>query len=220
MTCCVIIPFYNEKDFIREVVEISARYCDSIYVIDDGSTDGGAQNIPKIPGVEIFTLERNQGKGAALRLGFIQAIKQGYDTIITIDGDKQHNPEFIPKFMEALVNNPVVIGKRKFDTSIMPFHRILSNSISSFLISLKTGIKVLDSQSGYRGFRCSLLKEILPEENGYIAETEMLIKASKYCDSFAWVDIPTIYGEEKSKMKNIETTLKFVKQIVKPLGDF
>ncbi len=220
MTCCVIIPFYNEKSFIREVVEISAGYCEAIFVVDDGSTDGGANTIPKIPGVEIFTLEKNQGKGAALRLGFIQAIKHGFDTVITLDGDKQHNPEFIPNFMEALANNPVVIGKRKFDTSIMPFHRILSNSISSFLISLKTGIKVLDSQSGYRGFQCSLLKEILPEENGYIAETEMLIKASKYCDSFAWVDIPTIYGEEKSKMKNIETTLKFVKQIVKPLGDF
>lgn len=220
MTCCVIIPFYNEKNFIREVVEISAGYCEAIFVVDDGSTDGGANTIPKIHGVEIFTLEHNQGKGAALRLGFIQAIKHGFDSVITLDGDKQHNPEFIPNFMEALANNPVVIGKRKFDTSIMPFHRILSNSISSFLISLKTGIKVLDSQSGYRGFQCSLLKEILPEENGYIAETEMLIKASKYCDSFAWVDIPTIYGEEKSKMKNIETTLKFVKQIVKPLGDF
>jgi len=219
MTCCVIIPFFNEKNFIREVVEISASYCESIFAIDDGSTDGGADTIPKIPGVEIFTLEKNQGKGAALRLGFIQAITRGFDTVITLDGDKQHNPEFIPKFLEELKINPVVIGKRKFDTSIMPFHRILSNSISSFLISLKTGIQVLDSQSGYRGFQCSLLKQILPDENGYIAETEMLIKASKYCNSFAWVDIPTIYGEEKSKMKNIETTLKFVKQIVKPLGD-
>lgn len=219
MTCCVIIPFFNEKNFIREVVEISASYCESIFAIDDGSTDGGADTIPKIPGVEIFTLEKNQGKGAALRLGFIQAIKRGFDTVITLDGDKQHNPEFIPKFLEELKINRVVIGKRKFDTSIMPFHRILSNSISSFLISLKTGIQVLDSQSGYRGFQCSLLKQILPDENGYIAETEMLIKASKYCNSFAWVDIPTIYGEEKSKMKNIETTLKFVKQIVKPLGD-
>lgn len=220
MTCCVIIPFYNEKDFIREVVEISAEYCNSIYVIDDGSTDGGASTIPDIQGVKIFTLEKNHGKGAALRLGFIQAIKDGFDTVITLDGDKQHNPEFIPKFMEALMDSSVVIGKRKFDTSIMPLHRILSNSISSFLISLKTGINVLDSQSGYRGFKCSLLKAILPLENGYVAETEMLIKASKYCDSFAWVDIPTIYGEEKSKMKNFETTLKFVKQIVKPLGDF
>ncbi|GAB1442102.1 glycosyltransferase family 2 protein [Ignavibacteriales bacterium] len=220
MTCCVIIPFYNEKKFIREVVEITADYCDSIYAIDDGSTDGGADTIPNLPGVKIFTLAENQGKGAALRLGFIQAIKFGFDTVITIDGDKQHNPEFIPQFIEALQNSSVVIGKRKFDTSIMPFHRILSNSISSFLISLKTGINVLDSQSGYRGYNCSLLKLILPKENGYIAETEMLIKASKYCNSFAWVNIPTIYGEEKSKMKNFETTLKFVKQIVKPLGDF
>jgi hypothetical protein len=79
---------------------------------------------------------------------------------------------------------------------------------------------VFDSQSGYRGFKCSLLKQIIPEDNGYVAETQMLIKASKYCKAFGWVDIPTIYGAEKSKMKNIETTLKFVKQIVKPLGDF
>lgn len=220
MTFCIIIPFYNEKDFIREVVEISSGYCESVFAIDDGSNDGGANLIPKIPGVEIFTLESNLGKGAALRLGFIKAIQRGFDAVVTLDGDKQHNPDFIPKFIEALKTQSLVIGKRKFDTSIMPFHRILSNSISSFLISYKTGIKVLDSQSGYRGFRTSLLKKILPVENGYVAETEMLIKASKYCKSFGWVDIPTIYGEEKSKMKNIETTLKFVKQIVKPLGDF
>lgn len=220
MSYCVIIPFFDERRFIAEVVSKSLKYCESVIAIDDGSTDGGAELIKHFSGVEVVRIEVNSGKGNALKTGFLRALERGFSRVITLDGDLQHPPEYIPKFIEQLDNFDFIIGKREINHKIMPVERVLSNTISSYLLSKKTKINIRDSQSGYRGIKSSLLERILPDEKGYIAETEMIIKASIWGAAFGWVDIPTIYGEEKSKMKNMETTLKFVKQIVKPLKDF
>ncbi|MBN8546199.1 MAG: glycosyltransferase family 2 protein [Ignavibacteria bacterium] len=220
MSYCVVIPFYNEKRFIFEVVKQSLEYSPVVIAVDDGSTDGGAELIGGMEGVEIIRLEPNSGKGNALVTGFKSALDRGFKKIITLDGDLQHPPKYIPYFLAELENYDFVIGKRKIKPGIMPISRVISNSVSSFLLSKKTGVRIIDSQSGFRGIRASLLKEIIPVEKGYIAETEMIIRAAKKQASFGWVDIPTIYGEEKSKMKNMETTLKFVSQIVKPLKDY
>ncbi len=220
MTCCVIIPFFNERPFIRQVVSGCILHALKVIAVDDGSTDGGASEISGIEGVEVIVHPYNRGKGAALRTGFEVAIRDRFDMVITLDGDLQHPPEKLPDFIAAISENDLVIGKRNFTIGVMPPHRILSNLISTGLLELKTGTRFKDSQSGYRAFRADLLKKILPRETGYVAETEMLIKASRLRAKVGWVDIPAIYGEEKSKMKNIETTIKFVMQILKPLREY
>jgi len=220
MNCCVIVPFFNERKFISQVVSRCKQHVARVIAVDDGSTDGGAVEISGIDGVDVIVHSSNLGKGAALRTGFEIAIDEQFDAVITLDGDLQHPPEKLPEFITAIATNDVVIGKRNFTFGVMPPHRILSNTISTALIKLKTGTGFKDSQSGYRAFKTSLLKNILPVEPGYVAETEMLIKASRLSASVGWVEIPAIYGEEKSKMKNIETTIKFVKQILKPLREY
>ncbi len=220
MKVCAIVPFYNEQRFIAGVVRDTLRFVTEVIAIDDGSTDGGNSELEGIHGVELLSHPHNLGKGAALRTGFERALKRGYDAVVTIDGDKQHPAEKIPEFIAGLQSFDVVIGRREFKLGVMPPHRILSNKISSLLLSLKTGTRFLDSQSGFRGFRASILPGILPIEAGFVAETEMLIRAARISASFGWVTIPTIYGEEKSKMKNTETTIKFVKSILKPLREY
>lgn len=220
MKICVIIPFYNERQFIAEVVNGSLQFVSNVIAVDDGSTDRGIDEILGTGGVEVVRLPVNKGKGTALRTGLEIALKRGFEAAITLDGDKQHPPEKIPEFIEKLSDFDLVIGKRDFTPGVMPPHRILSNTISSLLLSVKTGVRFLDSQSGYRGFRAGIIQNILPYETGFVAETEMLIKASKAGAKFGWVNIPTIYGEEKSKMKNTETTIKFVKTILKPLREY
>ncbi len=220
MKVCVIVPFCDERKFIAGVVRDCLQFVSDVIAVDDGSTDGGSSEISGIPGVEIVSHLQNRGKGAALRTGFERALERGFEAVITLDGDMQHPAAKIPEFIEKIYNFDVVIGYREFKFGIMPPLRILSNTISSFLLSLKTGTRILDSQSGYRAFNKAVLSGILPLETGFVAETEMLIKATKVNASFGWVSIPTIYGEEKSKMKNTETTIKFVKSILKPLREY
>ena len=91
--------------------------------------------------MQVISLNHNYGKGYALQEGFDESIKEDFDFIITLDADKQHNPAFIPEFISKLNNFDIVIGNRLNDTKQMPFQRILSNKITSFLLSLKTGSK-------------------------------------------------------------------------------
>jgi hypothetical protein len=115
--------------------------------------------------------------------------------------------------LEALSFYDIVIGNRLNDLSPMPFQRIFSNKLSSGLLSLKTGRKIYDSQCGYRGFRTKILSTIMPHFTGYEAESEMLILAGRKNYTFGFVSIPTIYGEEKSKVRPFNIISGFIKTL-------
>ena len=125
----------------------------------------------------------------------------------------QHPPEEIPKFLEALSFYDVVIGNRLNDLSQMPVQRILSNKLSSGLLSLKAKRKIYDSQCGYRGFRTKILSSILPHFTGYEAESEMIILAARENYKLGFVSIPTIYGEEKSNVRPFNIMAGFIKTL-------
>lgn len=137
------------------------------------------------------------------------------DYTICLDGDLQHPPELIPNFIEKIKNHDIVIGKRRRKTGEMPFIRILSNSISSFLLGFKLRQTIYDSQCGYRALKTKKIIDILPETDGFESETEMLIKAARKNYSIGWVEIPAIYGNEKSKMTKFKTTLNFIYLLLK-----
>jgi len=135
--------------------------------------------------------------------------------LITLDGDLQHPPEYIPSFLLAIENADIVIGKRKKSGSDMPLHRRLSNSVTSFLINLKTGYKLRDSQSGFRAYRLEKIISILPISDGYEAETEILIKASGRGLTIREVEIPTIYTGLPSKMSYPRAIFGFLRILLK-----
>ncbi len=91
----------------------------------------------------------------------------------------QHAPESIPKFIEAISEYDCVIGSRDINHIKMPIQRKLSNFLTSKLLSLKTGTDILDSQSGYRAFKTEILNNVLPDYNGFEAESEMIVKLAK-----------------------------------------
>lgn len=208
---CAVIPFFNEEDFIVEVIKKTQKYVDLVIAVDDGSNDNSLNLIKKIDNVEIIILDKNYGKGIALRAGFSLAIELDFDIILTLDADLQHDPDFIPVFLDAIKKCDVVIGNRLSDLKSMPYQRILSNYLTSFLLSLKLKRMIKDSQCGYRAYNKKVLQKISIHCSGFEAESEIIVKAVKEKFNIGFVDIPTIYGNEKSKMKSFQAIKGFIK---------
>jgi glycosyltransferase involved in cell wall biosynthesis len=200
-TCC-IIPAYQESRAITKVVKLSQKYCSSVIVVDDGSTDQTGQ-IAKDSGAIVLRHSRNRGKGAALRTGFKYAIELQCDLIITLDGDMQHNPHSIPRFIEKIHQGfDVVVGSRYTTQSEeMPFMRKLSNLITTQTLRVFFKVPVTDSQSGYRAFRKQVLEAITVRDDGFAAETEILIDAKRAGFEISEIPIATNYGDEESKIR-------------------
>lgn len=208
---CAVIPFFNEEDFIAEVIKKTLKYVDLVIAVDDGSKDNSLNLIKKIDNVEIIILDKNYGKGTALKAGFSLAIELDFDIILTLDADLQHDPEFIPVFLDAIKKCDLVIGNRLSDLKSMPYHRILSNYLTSFLLSLKLKKIIKDSQCGYRAYKKKVLQKISIHSSGFEAESEIIVRAVREKFSIGFVDIPTIYGNEKSKMKSFQAIKGFLK---------
>jgi len=206
-----VIPFYNESKTINRVILETLKYVSFVIAVNDGSTDGSPDNIPISEKVTLISYKRNRGKGYALRKGLEKGIEKGFLKLVTIDADSQHDPEEIPALISGLTNYDIVIGNRLNDLKGMPLQRRISNKITSFLLSIKTGQKILDSQCGFRAYRAEVVKNITTVEDGYEAETEILIKASRHGYKIGFANISTIYGDEESKMMPIKTTFGFIK---------
>ena len=145
--------------------------------------------------------EPNRGKGAALLHGFAYALENGYTAVVTLDADGQHDPAAVPAMVAALAAGAdIVIGARKKDLRVMPPQRIFSNTWTSVTLTALTGTLIRDSQSGYRAIRAEVLRSVPLTTTKYDLESEQLVKAARRGFQITHVTVPTIYGEEKSKI--------------------
>lgn len=214
MNPCAIIPTFNEAGHIAEVVAGCIAHVPTI-VVDDGSTDGTAQ-IARDAGAEAFVRQENAGKGVALQDGFAHAIQAGYDAVITLDGDGQHDPAEIPQFLEAAQADPaldMIIGCRMHDVAGMPALRLWTNRVMSGIVSKLCGQKVLDTQCGYRLLHTRMLATLSLQATHYDIESEMLVQACRAGFQVAEIPIKTIYGGEKSKIKVARETANFARLV-------
>jgi glycosyltransferase involved in cell wall biosynthesis len=208
---CAVIPFYNEEKTVGETVAEVLKHVDFVIAVNDGSTDHSVEKINKLENVIVLNHTVNLGKGEALRKGLEKSIKLYTKYTFTIDADLQHDPEYIPSFVETVNNFDVVIGNRLHDLKDMPLQRRASNFLTSFMLSKKLKTKIIDSQCGYRIFRTEILKDILPENSGFEAESEMIVKAAKKNYKISFTNIPVIYGNDNSKMKSLQAIKGFLK---------
>ena len=215
---CIIIPCYNSEKTLPVLVgrirEISRDL--QIIVVDDGSADNTANSFTKDSKIEILRLKVNRGKGEALRQGIKRALSLNISYGIFIDSDLQHDPGRIPDFIKLHQDSglPIIMGKRDLSVKKMPFLRILSNRMTSAIISFRTGKKVSDSQCGFRLLDLHQVQSTECTYGGFQYESELLIKLLVKKCSLAQIDIPTIYGKEKSSIKNVSDTLKFIKLFI------
>ena len=214
MNIAIIIPAYNPpSSFDTLITTISTISQYSIIIIDDGSWPKIIINDSK---VTILRNNFNQGKGYSLLKGFKHAKQKNFTHAITLDADSQHDPRLIKMFVEVNEDISIVLGTRNFDAH-MPFNRIISNKLTSLIISILCGLKIQDSQCGFRRYKLIDIDTEVFMEIGFQFESEILIKLLKNRCSYYEIYIPTIYGTEKSSINNIFDTLKFIRLIIKSI---
>lgn len=220
-TIGVIIPAYQPSpDHLKELIRRLKAVCPpqtNLLIVDDGSPEPVQIAEVGLP-LTIIRHPQNRGKGAALKSGFHFFLRQKpVDLIFTIDADLQHPPEKIPEFLQAYHAGKfrVIVGYRRRNPKIMPFHRILSNSLTSLIISLLIGQNIRDSQCGFRLIDARLLEHLRLNENRFHLESELLVRAGWMGARIGFVSIPTIYTNQKSSIKNVADTLNFISLITK-----
>ncbi len=202
----ILIPAFNPGDAINSLlIDIQEISDIPILIIDDGSFP--KLNINK--NITLIRNDENMGKGFTLKKGFEWGIENGFEFAITIDADGQHSPKLINDFFQLNDDVEFGFGCRDF-TNKMPFHRKLSNLITSKLISLRISKDIKDSQCGFRRYKLSSLSNFELKENGFQFESEIILKIINKNTKIEHILIPTIYAEEKSSINNIKDTLKFI----------
>ena len=203
-TSLAVIPCYNEEATIGSVVLRAKRHVSKVLVIDDGSTDDTAK-VAKDAGAVVLSHKVNKGKSAGIKTGFKYALINGFDYVVTIDGDGQHNPDEIPAVLGNVMNNghDISIGSRWGSTTEMPIWRKFGKRVLDYTTAFGNGGQVTDSQSGFRAFNKRAIEGITPRLNGdaFSVESEQLIKAHE-------IGLKTVNTHISCKYKNLDTSTK------------
>jgi len=218
----VIIPALNAASHLPALLaDIRGLHPQwRILVVDDGSTDDTA-GVARATGVEVWQHQVNRGKGAALATGFAWALAEGCRWVFTIDADGQHLPREMGGFLrEARAwGFDVVVGTRMADTAGMPWVRRATNRFTSWVISRLAGCRIVDSQSGFRLFRTACLKDLRLKTSRYDTESEILVRLAWRECRIGSVPVSTIYGEQRSSIKPLADTGRFIRLVCQLLRD-
>lgn len=212
----ILLPAYNESAHIREVLsKIKKQNLTDILVVDDGSSDNTSEIVREC-GVNLLSRGYNCGKGQSLKDGYQWALEQGFDAVIMLDADGQHDPKCIQDFVDKYIQTQahLIIGARNY--SEIPLRRRIPNVIGKALFSTAVGKNIPDNQSGYRMLSRDLMRKMLESnESGYHFEVEMIAICIAENWRIEWVPIPTIYGDEKSKQNPFDQIFGFPKMCLK-----
>lgn len=211
----ILIPAYNAAAYLEATLKplFASMPADRIAVIDDGSTDGTAQ-CALSAGVVCLRHPGNRGKGSALMTGLLWAREKGWRWALTMDADGQHSPSDIESFWRAPVEDAtaMVVGRRGIRGTPMPWHRRLSNLMTTGMISRLAGKPVYDAQCGFRMYRLSAIAAAgYPAEGRFEWESQALVLACRNGFSILPVDIATVYTDNGSHMRLALDSFRFLK---------
>lgn len=195
MKAAIVIPLYNEMKHIKVVLTSISKYKITPIVVDDGSRDSSGE-VAVSNNAILITHKVNLGKGAAMVTGAEYAFNNGYDAIIFMDADGQHDASDLPKFINELKNkkSDVVLGYRNLNKNT-PFVRAGGNRLASLVIKFLFGIKIWDPICGFRAITKFAYRKIKWESTGYAVESEMLAKSAINKLRITQVPVKTIYHD-------------------------
>ncbi len=210
----VIIPTYNNEKTLAAVIEDVLSYVEDVIVVNDGSTDSTPAQLKNYPNLHVITHPVNKGKGTALKNGLAYAKAAGYRYAITIDSDGQHFASDIPVFIEEIEKEPdaLLVGARNLTSDNMPGKNTFANKFSNFWFKLETGIKLQDTQSGYRLYP---LHKINVQRWYYTAKYEFELEALVFA---AWggttvrnIPIHVYYPPQKERVSHFRPFRDFTR---------
>src|SRR5258706_9010600 len=199
MKLCVIIPCFNHSATVAPVALQAQTHC-PVILVDDGSTE----KLPDLPMARVIRLEQNRGKGAALLAGFQEAARDGFTHAITMDADGQHCAEDLPKFFSAAEAQPdaLIVGVRDLIAAGAPVGRRRSNAVSSFWFRVETGVRLADTQCGFRCYPLALAQQLQIRSGRYAFELEFLVRAAWVGTSIVPVPIRSSYQPEQLRLSH------------------
>jgi glycosyltransferase involved in cell wall biosynthesis len=204
MSVLIAIPVYNEAGYVRGVLDRVREFADNILLVDDGSTDGTPEILEELRepmGLDIIRHPTNYGYGRALRESFEFASREGYDWVITMDCDEQHEPAHIPDFIDAIErdNLDIVSGSRYLNidaqSEIAPADRRAINMTLSNEINDRLGFTLTDAFCGFKAHRVSAMDRITLTEDGYAFPMQLWAQAAAYELRVGEVEVDLIYND-------------------------
>ena len=220
VTLAAVVPCHNAAR-VELVVQQILPHVDEVVLVDDGAVEADAAVLAELaerPRVGLVRLAANAGKGDAVAAGAAVLLSRSEppEALVVVDADGQHPPDRIPDFAAAATHADVVIGDRRGDRESMPWTRRCTNAISSALLTLITGERMLDSQCGMRLYRTEALRRVPLPPGRYEAETHHLRAAIRSGLAVAWVPIPAVYDGEQSSFRPLADTWRVLRSILGP----
>ena len=216
---CVVIPAFQAAGTIGALVRRVKQEGFDVMVVDDGSRDRTAF-VASEHGAFVISHLRNQGKGCALRTGFEHALRAGFDGVVTIDSDGQHDPQEIARLVrEAEFQHAgLVLGNRMANGASMPSARRWTNTVMSAVLSALVRQEIPDSQCGFRVIRREILEAVPLRARRFDIESELLLGAAALRWKIISVPVRTIYQQHPSHIRPLRDGLRFVSLLLRHLA--
>lgn len=219
-----VLPVYNEEATVNEVLDLVVKYADQVLVVDDGSTDKTSELLSHRDDVILLPHGVNKGYGAALITGFNYAAENGYQFVVTIDCDGQHEPQRIQDFVARIEESgaDIVSGSRYLEEfgedTTAPADRRRINQIITQTIGDCMGIELTDAFCGFKAYRVDALKKLKLTETGYAMPLELWVQAACHELNVVEVAVPRIYLDENRSfgetLDNADTRLKYYHDVI------
>ncbi|MFH0943986.1 MAG: glycosyltransferase [Planctomycetota bacterium] len=213
MKPCVIIPTYNNAGTLEQVVRETRALGLTVFVVDDGSSDGTRTILERIDGITVLRHGMNRGKGAALRTGLLAAKQRGFTHAVSIDSDGQHLPGEIPRFLEEAERHPgaLLLGNRDLASARAGRGSRFGRAFSNFWTCVETGRGLPDTQTGFRLYPLDSITSLHLEKNGYDLEIEVLVKAIWTGVPVRSIPVSAVYLDHGERVSHFRPGLDFLR---------
>lgn len=216
------LPVFNEVNHVTSVLDEVLKYSPDVLVVNDGSTDGTADVLARRNNIRVVTHAKNQGYGAALKSAFQYTLDNGFDGLVTIDCDGQHQPSRIPLFVEAAADADIVSGSRylqAFDgDSLPPADRRRINMMLTEELNRRLGLNLTDAFCGFKAYRASALETFHVTDLGYAMPLELWVQIAHAGLKVVELPVPLIYLDEKrsfgGSLDDAKTRLQYYHQVL------
>lgn len=194
------IPVYNEERYVARVLGEVRRYAGDVLVIDDGSTDGTPMELARQQ-VEVIRHAENRGYGRSMQDMLRWARFDGYDWLITMDCDEQHEPAAIPRFIEAIgqADADVISGSRYLSSALRtdapPRDRREINATITEELNTRLGLSLTDSFCGFKAYRVEPCSRLTLDVDGYDFPMQFWVQAAAAGLGVREIPVRLIYND-------------------------